>query len=95
MNGVIWIIFLYYFITNVIAIMITIRDKVAAVNKRRRVSEKNLMLLAILSSGIGMWITMLLIHHKTKKRKFMIGLPMIFVMELLIIIVVLKLTLVI
>ncbi len=91
MNAVIWLLIIYFFIMNLIAITTTIRDKLAAVNHRRRVPERTLMLLGTLSSCLGMWITMKAIHHKTRKAKFMIGLPLIFVGEAILTVVILKL----
>ena len=50
---------------------------------RRRVPENTLLLTAALSGCIGMYLTMRIIHHKTKHPKFMIGIPVIFFLELL------------
>ena len=73
---------IYLIISTIIAVATTIHDKRAAERFKYRVSENTLMALGALSGCIGMYICMKLIHHKTRKPKFMVGLPVIFVIEL-------------
>ena len=73
---------LYLILVNLVAIVITAHDKLAAVNHRRRVPEKTLMLIAALGGAPAMYLTMLVIRHKTRKPLFMIGIPLIFFLEL-------------
>lgn len=72
----------YLIIINLIAIVVTAHDKLAAVNHRRRVPEKTLMLISALGGAPAMYLTMLVIRHKTRKPLFMIGIPVIFLLEL-------------
>lgn len=76
-------IFIYIVIINLIAIILTIHDKRAAVRHKWRVPESTLLITAALSGCIAMYMTMHIIHHKTRKKKFMIGIPVIFVFEVL------------
>ena len=62
---------------NFAAAVITIYDKHQAKINRWRISEKSLLFLSILGGGPGMYVTMKRIRHKTKKKKFMIGIPLI------------------
>ncbi|MEF2919969.1 MAG: DUF1294 domain-containing protein [Acutalibacteraceae bacterium] len=39
-----------------------------------------------MGGAIGMYVTMHIIHHKTKKLKFMLGIPLIFFGEILLLI---------
>ena len=71
----------YAFIINVYAIALTIHDKRAAKKHRYRVPERRLLLTAALSGCAAMYVTMLIIHHKTRHMKFMIGIPAIFILE--------------
>lgn len=71
----------YFVIVNIIAVCLTVYDKKAAKKHKRRISEKGLMLTAVLGGSIGMYLTMLAIHHKTKHKKFMVGLPVIIIIE--------------
>ncbi len=75
----------YLIIINLIAIVITAHDKLAAIRQRRRVPEKTLMLISALGGAPAMYLTMLVIRHKTRKPLFMIGIPVIFLLELAII----------
>lgn len=74
--------FFYLAVINVLAIILTIYDKSAAVHDRRRVRERTLMLVSALGGSVGMYLTMLIIRHKTRKPLFMIGIPAIFILEL-------------
>lgn len=68
---------------NVLAIYATIHDKNSSRKHKWRVPESTLLILAALSGCVGMYVTMHIIHHKTKKPKFMVGIPVIFVLEIL------------
>ena len=76
---------IYLIIINIIAIIVTIHDKHAAVKDNWRVKENTLLLLSALGGAPAMYLTMLLIRHKTQKPKFMLGIPLIFIAELIII----------
>lgn len=75
--------FIYLAIINVIAILAAISDKKRAKQNRRRISERTLIFLCILGGSPGMYLTMRKIHHKTLHRKFMVGIPCIFVIQIL------------
>ena len=72
----------YLILINLIAIVVTIHDKRAAQRHRRRTPERTLMLIAALGGAPAMYITMHIIRHKTRKPLFMIGIPVIFLLEL-------------
>ena len=78
-----YIIIAYLIISNITAVIMTVHDKNAARKKRRRVPEKTLLITAALSGCIAMYITMHIVHHKTRKPKFMVGIPVIFLAEIL------------
>lgn len=60
---------------NLLGSMMLMKDKQKAKQGRRRISERRLMWIAALGGAVLMWLTMILIHHKTHRKKFMIGLP--------------------
>ena len=62
---------------SAVAATVTVADKIAAIRHRWRVPERTLFLLAAIGGSAAMLATMLLIRHKTAKRRFMIGIPMI------------------
>ena len=67
-----------YVAMNLLGIFITRADKRRAQRDMWRVPEDVLMLIAILGGALGMYFGMLLMHHKTRYLKFMLGLPLIF-----------------
>lgn len=77
------LIIIYAVVINIIAVVITVKDKEAAKRKKWRIPEKTLFTVAALSGCITMYITMHAIHHKTKHKRFMIGIPIIFICEVL------------
>lgn len=75
---VIW----YYLICiNVAAFSIYGQDKQRARMHRRRISERTLMILAVLGGSVGALLAMQIFHHKTKKPKFSIGIPCILIVQ--------------
>ena len=71
---------------SVVAVVMTIYDKAAAKSGKRRVPEKTLMLIGFFGGATAMYCVMQLIRHKTKHKKFMIGLPVFIVLHLAMII---------
>jgi uncharacterized membrane protein YsdA (DUF1294 family) len=69
-------------IINFIAILVTVYDKRQAKKHRWRVPENTLLLLAALGGSPAMLITMRLIRHKTQHKKFMIGIPVIMILQI-------------
>ncbi len=63
---------------SVVSIAVCIYDKFAAKHiTKHRTPEAVLLLLSALGGSVAMLVTMLLIRHKTKHAKFMIGIPVI------------------
>ena len=50
-------------------------DKYKAKHDKQRISEKNLLLCALLMGGIGTALCMWVFHHKTRKLKFQVCVP--------------------
>lgn len=72
---------IYLIIINLIAVIITVYDKRTAIKHKWRVRESTLLIVSALGGSIGMYITMRLIRHKTKHLKFMLGIPLIFILQ--------------
>lgn len=73
----------YSLCINITAVCMTVYDKKAAVRHTRRIPEKNLMLTVLLGGGIGMYLTMFTIRHKTRHLKFVAGVPAITIPEII------------
>ena len=67
---------------SVVSVMLTVYDKVASMAKKWRIPEKMLMLFGFFGGAMAMYATMQLIRHKTKHKKFMIGLPVFILLHL-------------
>ena len=71
---------------SLISIIVCIYDKIASKRaKRHRTPEKTLLLLSALGGSVAMLATMLIIRHKTKHAKFMVGIPVILVLQVIVI----------
>ena len=64
-----------YFLCSIIGLCLIGVDKHFAVRGKWRISERVLMILGFFG-GIGVWMGMYIFHHKTKKIKFYIGVPL-------------------
>ena len=74
---------IYISIISLVSIIITIYDKRAATRRPdKRVPEARLILFSLLGGSLCMYITMQAIRHKTKHAKFMIGIPLIMILQL-------------
>ena len=72
----------YLIVISIISIIVCIYDKFAAKhNPKHRTREATLLLLSALGGSVAMLITMLIIRHKTKHVKFMLGIPVIMVVQ--------------
>ena len=66
---------IYILCISIVTILVTAYDKRAAKKyPGHRVPEKMLFLLAIAGGSVAEFLTMLKIRHKTKHKRFMIGL---------------------
>ena len=76
-------------VISALSVIVCIYDKI--ISKRGRVElripEKVLLILSALGGSLAMYITMQIVHHKTRHRKFMIGIPVIMVLQIALIIV--------
>ena len=72
----------YFLVISAIAIIVTVLDKRAAIRHALRVPEIVLLLIAALGGSVAMFFTMLVIRHKTQHPKFMVGIPVIFVLQI-------------
>ena len=63
-------------IFSVIGAAAAVKDKSAAVRGERRVPEARLLLYGLLGGAASEFIVMAVIRHKTRKKRFMLGLPL-------------------
>ena len=70
------ILFIWLVAINVISFAAFGIDKRKAVKEKQRISEKTILLSAFLMGAVGSGAGMLVFHHKTKKWKFRILVPL-------------------
>ena len=72
----------YLCVISVVAVAVCIYDKFAAKHAtKHRTPEAVLLLLSALGGSVAMLLTMFLIRLKTKHAKFMIGIPVIILLQ--------------
>jgi len=78
---------MFYFLVyiaciSLFSIFACIYDKWAANHRpKKRVKEATLLILSALGGSAAMLLCMLLIRHKTKHPKFMVGIPLIIAVQ--------------
>lgn len=77
---------IYLLVMNLFTFLIMGIDKKKAKKGSWRVPEKTLFTLVALGGGIGGIAGMNIFKHKTKKTRFIIGFPLIIIMQIIIII---------
>ena len=70
------ILFIWLVAINLISFAAFGIDKRKAVKEKQRISEKTILLSAFLMGAVGSGAGMLVFHHKTKKWKFRILVPL-------------------
>lgn len=79
---------IYFVLICLVTAAVTVADKIKAKRGRFRIPESTLLLLALLGGSPAEYTVMRLIRHKTLHKKFMIGLPVIMILQLLAVILV-------
>lgn len=71
MNSVFtWAVLLFYLLLNLLLFGLMGLDKLKAKKDWRRIPEKNLLILGVISGGLGGLIGQQVFHHKTRKPVF-------------------------
>ncbi len=68
-------------VMSVIAVLATVIDKIKSKLHSRRTPEAVLLGISALGGSVAMLLTMLVIRHKTKHAKFMVGIPIIIILQ--------------
>ena len=72
----------YLAVISVLSVIVCCYDKFAAKHiQRHRTREATLLILSALGGSVAMLLTMLVIRHKTKHLKFMVGIPVILLLQ--------------
>lgn len=82
--GKVDLIIYYLIIINLISFLAFVLDKNRARKNRWRIPEKSLMTLAIIGGSLGSLIGIYSMRHKTQKKLFAVGIPLILVLQILV-----------
>ena len=86
MNGltILWIAIAYLVIITLITFIVFGVDKSKARNHKWRIPEATLFFLAIIGGSIGAILGMYTFHHKTRKWYFVVGMPLILIIQVVV-----------
>ena len=78
--------YLYYYLLaiNLYGIFVMYSDKKKSKKRQWRTPESTIFTIALAFGALGVFIGMRLFRHKTKHKKFVIGIPLILLAELFI-----------
>lgn len=76
------IVIIVFIVMNLIGFITCFKDKRAAVKHGWRVSEKTLFLIGFLWGAAGTFASMLIFRHKTRHWYFMLGMPVLIVLNI-------------
>lgn len=79
-------IYVYLLVINLIAFIVYGVDKQKAKKGKWRISEKTLIGLTIIGGSIGAFVGMQVFHHKTKHALFVVGVPLIFFLQVAVVV---------
>lgn len=73
---------IYLAAISLVSVIVCCYDKIAAKRlPKHRTRESTLLLLSALGGSVAMLLTMLVIRHKTKHKRFMVGIPLIILLQ--------------
>ena len=72
----------YLFAVNIVSFILYGIDKYKAKRGKWRISEAMLLTMAVIGGSVGAWTGMKVWHHKTMHKKFTIGVPLVFALQM-------------
>ena len=73
----------YLLLVNIIGAIFVITDKKRAKKNQWRIKERNFFICCILGGCPATYAAMKIFHHKTLHKRFMWGIPVIFVIQII------------
>ena len=75
---------IYMVVMNIVGFLVMGADKMKARKHRRRVPERNIFIISIISGSVGVLAGMYTFRHKTRHMKFVIGIPVIIAAQIIV-----------
>ena len=72
----------YFSVINLLALALMGIDKYKAKKRAFRIPEATLFIIATIGGSVGSLIGMYTFRHKTRHRKFVIGMPLILILQI-------------
>lgn len=69
---------------NIITFLVFAIDKQKACTGKYRIRERTLLILSIIGGAFGGLLAMYLFRHKIRKKSFAAGLPLIFIVQIIV-----------
>ena len=79
--------YIYIILMNVVTFVLYAYDKQCSKQGKWRIPEFTLLSFSLLGGGLGAFIGMHILHHKTLHKKFQICVPLFFILQLLLLII--------
>ena len=67
---------IYLIAINIFSFLLMGWDKYSAIHNKWRISENALLSVSLIGGAIGSYMGMFIFHHKTQKKRFLIGIPL-------------------
>lgn len=80
--SVISVLVIYFILVNLLGVYAMYNDKLRAKKRAFRIPEATLFAIAIIGGSIGCILGMYLFRHKTKHLRFVYGLPLILILQI-------------
>ena len=75
----------YLIVINLVSFIVFGTDKMRAIRDEWRIKERTLLLLCAVGGSLGGLIGVFLLHHKNQKLKFRFGIPVMFIIQMIVI----------
>lgn len=76
-----YLIVAYFIVMNIAGLLVMYLDKHKARKHKWRIPEKTLFIVSLLGGSIGTWSGMYIFRHKTKHWYFVVGMPLILILQ--------------
>ncbi|HHX94521.1 MAG TPA: DUF1294 domain-containing protein [Clostridia bacterium] len=74
----------YLMLVNAAGLILMAWDKIMAKLGKTRIPEKSIILIAVVGGSVGVWLAMQVFRHKTRHAQFVFGIPLIFILQIVV-----------